>query len=98
MGSHFHVVFLTQADRSEHERRISGVEAAGYVRDIDVLYKLFIWSLRQLVKSFAHERGLTPHFPSAKPLSHVAVEFNLLHETCHDYAIESCALTRDMKI
>jgi hypothetical protein len=66
------------------------MEPAGYVRDIDVFYELFIWSLGFLLhlRSSMGELVKTNHFPSAKSLPHITIDLNLLDKASHHYAIK----------
>jgi hypothetical protein len=64
------------------------MEPAGYVRDIDVFYELFVWSLGLLLdlRPLMWEMVKTHHFPSAKSLPHITIDLNLLDEASHHYA------------
>ena len=56
------------------------METAGDIRDVDVLYQLFVWALGMLVGTVQEGQGGGAHeFPFPKAFAHVAIKVDRSH-------------------
>lgn len=83
MRAHLHTLGLGHAHRLHHQRRIAGVEPAGYVGDVDDLEELLIRSLQKeqrmsislIVLHLSTVAMTIFHFPNPSPISQLISTF-----------------------